>query len=135
MIFRALMLSIVATSVIAVSAAFACSCVRFASAETQLRNAEVMFVGRAIETTTREDNGMTVGVTRFVVERTLKGDARNVQTVEHLTTMGGMCGVVFARGQAYTILASAHRGRLATGSCSRPQFPIAEFEKALGLRP
>lgn len=136
MIFRALILSVVATSVIAVSAALACSCVRYANAEAQLRNADVMFVGRAVETTTREeDGGLTVGVTRFVVERTLKGDARDVQTVEHSTTMRGMCGVVFAGGQTYTVLASAHGGRLATGSCSRPQFPIAEFEQALGLRP
>lgn len=134
MIFRALILSIIATSVIAVSAAFACSCVRYANAEAHLRNAEVMFVGRAVETITRNDNGMTVGVTRFVAVRTLKGHARDVQSIEH-SMVGGMCGVTFRRGETYAVIADADGHRLVTSSCSMPQFPIAEYEQALGLRP
>ncbi len=134
MIFRALILSVVATSVIAVSAALACSCVRYANAEAQLRNAEIMFVGRAVETVTRDDNGMTVGVTRFAVVRTLKGHARDVQSIEH-SMVGGMCGVTFRRGQTYAVIADADGHRFVTSSCSMPQFPIAEFERVLGLRP
>lgn len=134
MIFRALILSVVATSVIAVGAAFACSCVHYANAEAQLRNAEVMFVGRAVETTTREENGMTIGITLFEVERTLKGDAHDVLRIEH-SMVGGMCGVTFQRGQAYAVIAEADDHRFVTSSCSAPQSPIAVFEQALGLRP
>lgn len=125
---RTLAISLVATGVVAVGAAFACSCVRYPTAAAQLQNAEAMFVGRADGTATREVEGMQLGTTRFTVVRTLKGRPQVVQSVDHGTDMGGMCGVTFQPGRTYTIIASVHRGRLQTSSCSRPQFPIQEYE-------
>ena len=131
MILRSLGISLIATGVIAVGAAVACSCVHYESAAAQLQEAEVMFIGRVEQTVTRRDDGMTVGVTRFAVERTLKGEARTVRRIEHSVVTGGMCGVVFQRDRTYTIIAHGYRGRLHTGSCSMPQFPLEEYDRAL----
>jgi len=130
MIVRTLGLSLVAAGSVAVSAAIACSCVRHASAEDQLRGADVMFVGRAEETSTRSMDGYRGGVTRFTVERTIKGEARAVRRIAHGMDMGGMCGVVFQRGRTYAVIAYASEDRLHTNSCSMPQFPIEDYVRA-----
>ena len=131
MIVRTLGLSLIAAGAIAVSAAVACSCLPFPSAKAQLDDAAVMFVGRADGTATRREDGMSVGVTRFVVQRTLKGEARPVRRIEHGMDMGGMCGLQFERGRTYTVIAYVHDGRLHTSMCSQPQFPIEAYERAL----
>jgi len=134
MLVRRLGLSLIMAGAIAVSAAIACSCARHPSAAAQLRDAEVMFVGRAERTATRSENGLTIGVTRFAVERTLKGEVRAERRIEHGMETGGMCGVVFQRGRTYTVIAHAHEGRLVTSSCASPQFPLADYERALTAR-
>lgn len=130
MIVRTLGLSLIAAGSVAVSAAIACSCVRYPSAEAQLRSAEVMFVGRAEQTSRRSGDGYPAGVTRFTVEHTIKGEARAVRRIAHGMEMGGMCGIVFQRGRTYVVIAEALEGRLHTSSCSRPQFPIEDYERA-----
>ena len=105
MIVRTLGLSLIAAGVVAVSAAVACSCVRYPSAAAHLEQAEVMFVGRAVETTTRSDDGYPSGVTRFAVTRTIKGEAKAVRRIAHGMETGGGCGVVFQRGRTYTVVA------------------------------
>ena len=133
MAFRLLALSIAAAAALSAGAALACSCARWESAEAQLRNSAVMFVGRAEETTTETRDGLEVGVTRFTVQRTLKGAALATRQIQHGMETGGMCGVQFQRGRTYTIIANVHEGQLWTGSCSKPQFPLADYERALGL--
>ena len=131
MIARIFILSLLATGVVAVGTALACSCVRFPTAAAQLQNADAMFIGRVEGTAVRPVDGYLSSTTRFRVTRTIKGPTRAVQNVDHSTVMGGMCGVTFQRGRSYTIIASANRGRLQTSSCSRPQFPIQDFERAM----
>ena len=132
---RALFLpALVAASVLAASAAWACSCVRYESAAQQLAQADVMFTGRVVSATNHalgDDHPESWVTTRFEVRRTIKGEAQAEQVVLHATDMGGNCGVQFVPGQDYTVI--AHRrpdGALTTSSCSAPQFPLADYEQA-----
>lgn len=128
MIVRTLSLSLVVTMTMAVTAALACSCPRFRSAEAQLQRTDVMFVGRAVRTQVEGERS----VTQFAVRRTIKGEVRSTQLIEHTVAGTKMCGVAaFQRGRDYTILASRHEGRLHTGACSQPQFPIAAYDSAM----
>ncbi|MDB5472588.1 MAG: hypothetical protein JWR84_4148 [Caulobacter sp.] len=124
---------IVALVLAAVSAttALACSCVRYASAAEQFAKAEVMFVGRADG---RETLSGGAAVTRFVVEKTLKGDRQRIRKVAHGENTGGMCGIRFDRGRTYLVIAYRNQGLLRTNSCSAPQFPRAEFERLAARR-
>jgi hypothetical protein len=131
---RALFVSLVLAPVIVAGGALACSCIRFPNAAAELQATDLMFIGRAEATTTQRRDGGTLGVTRFTVQRTLKGDARSVQSIEHSVQTGGMCGVVFTRGRTYTVMASIEGGRLMTGSCASPQFPLADYERVLAGR-
>ncbi len=128
MILRSLALSLFVAATIAVTAAIACSCMRFPNAAAQLQRTDVMFIGRAVQT----QNEGPRSTTQFAVQRTIKGDVRSTQLVEHTVAPTGMCGVAaFQRGRTYTILASRFEGRLHTGACSQPQFPIEEYEAAM----
>ena len=129
-----LLSALVAVSVLAAGAAWACSCVRYESAARQLAEAEVMFIGRAVSSANHalgDHHPDGVVTTRFEVRRTIKGAPLAERVVLHSTQMGGMCGVRFARGRDYVVI--AHRrpaGGLSTSSCSAAQFPLAEYEQA-----
>ena len=125
-------LSILSLSVLtAAGAAWACSCVRYANAQAQLEDTELMFVGRATHLAGESPGDSQPGITEFTVERTLKGEHRAVRRIAHGRTMGGMCGVQFQRGRTYVVLASAFGGRLSTSACQSAQFPLADYENAL----
>lgn len=132
---RALFLpALVAASVLAASAAWACSCVGYESADRQLAEADVMFTGRVVSRTNHAlgdhhpDSWVT---TRFEVRRTIKGEPLAQRAVRHSTETGGMCGVRFVPGQDYAVIAHFRPdGALETSSCSAPQFPLADYERA-----
>lgn len=133
MLIRTFALATVAALTLAVGAAFACSCVRYNSAQEQLERSSVAFIGRVASTTAGENTDSRM--TRFTVEKTLKGSPQTSRTVRHSIQTGGMCGVTFQSGRSYLILAREHEGRLVTSSCSMPQFPQADFEAAAARQP
>ncbi|MDO9336705.1 MAG: hypothetical protein Q7T61_09920 [Caulobacter sp.] len=104
---------------------------RFAPAKdpvSHLARADVAFVGRVIGT--RPIRGREGEIeTRFQVTRTLKGPAAPVRLVQQNTTT--TCGDVdFRPGQTVLVLAVKVEGRLATSTMLRPQFPVADYERA-----
>ncbi len=125
-----------AASALAAGAAWACSCIPQASAEAQLAQADVAFVGRVIETRAgpdaASDNPYAEVTTRFAVSRTLKGEALTEIAVQHLPgELSATCGVDFQPGRDILVLAHARGDKLTTGLCSLPQFPLADFERAV----
>jgi hypothetical protein len=118
----------------AAGAAWACSCLRYDNAQAQLDNAEIMFVGRAVSTYPSSNRQWEAepGITEFTVERTLKGEHRAVRRIAHDQETSFGCGIRFQTGQTYVVLASTYQGRLSTSVCQSPQFPLAEYENALG---
>lgn len=125
-------------------AAWACSCVGYRSAEAQLAETPLMFVGRAVRTVPEgavpeprpgPAPRIAGGVTRFEVQRTLKGRAMTVRRIAHSTSGEASCGVAFTPGQTYVVMARADEGRLTTSLCSQPQFPLPDYERALGRLP
>lgn len=125
-----------ALAVVAVSAgaAWACSCVRFQSAAEQYAKAPLVFVGRADgREVLHRDGGAPSGATRFIVQKTLKGERQRVRRIVHGEN-DGMCGISFRRGQTYLVIAYRNGGRWHTNSCSAPQFPRAEFERLAARR-
>lgn len=120
---------------VSASATWACSCLRFNSAAEQYAQASLVFVGRADgREILHRDGGAPIGATRFVVERTLKGERQRVRRIVHGEDTGGMCGIRFRRGQTYLVIAYRSQGRWHTNSCSAPQFPQAEFERLAARR-
>jgi hypothetical protein len=122
-----------ATTVLVAGAACACECPRWRSAAEQLSKSEVAFVGRAVSTLPETGLGGREGnvVTEFAVTRTLKGRHQPVRRVAHYPgPEGSTCGVSFGRSREVLILTSAKASRLYTSSCRRPQFPLADFERA-----
>lgn len=117
------------------TAAWACSCVRFNSAREQFDKAQLVFVGRAEgRELTGRDGGQPAAVTRFVVQRTLKGPRERVRRIAHSEETAGMCGIRFQRGRTYLVIAYRGDVRWHTNSCSAPQFPRAEFERLAARR-
>jgi hypothetical protein len=113
--------------------ALACSCVRYASARAQLEEADVMFVGVAEASSPPTPGAVPLVSTRFRVTRTLKGATGPLETVQHWKANGGNCGVDFAPGRTYVIIAHRDDGQLGTSGCSRPQFPLEDYERAVHL--
>lgn len=114
----------------AAGTALACSCIGYADAATQLAEARLMVVARA-EWTKPERGATDPGqkVTRFRVVRTIKGEPRRAWQIAHHVE-SATCGVVFQPGEEYVIIAGAWQGRMSTGLCQQPQFPLADFETA-----
>lgn len=128
---------IAAVLLVAVSAttALACSCVRFKSAAEQYSKASLIFIGRADgRDILNRDGGPPTAATRFIVQRTLKGERQRVRKIVHGEETAGMCGIRFRRGQTYLVIAYRSQGRWHTNSCSAPQFPRAEFERLAARR-
>lgn len=132
-VMRKVAITLAFATILAAGTALACRCVQYASAADHLREADVMFVGRAEESVARDEDGLSLGLTRFAVQTTIKGNAQAVRSVVH-DTEPTACGVTFVPGRTYTILASWNDGRLVTGSCSRPQFPLGDYVRAAGAR-
>ncbi|MFN3574727.1 MAG: hypothetical protein ACK4TR_14480 [Phenylobacterium sp.] len=114
----------------AASTAWACSCIGYADAASQLAEAQVMVIARAERT--KPERGASdprQSVTRFRVVRTIKGEPRRAwQFAHHID--GATCGVVFQPGKEYVVIASAWQGRMSTSLCQQAQFPLAEYEGA-----
>ncbi|MCE3289492.1 MAG: hypothetical protein K0R83_1504 [Caulobacter sp.] len=128
---------LVAVALVAASAttALACSCLRFKSAAEQYAKASLVFVGRADgREILNRDGGAPTAATRFVVQRTLKGERQRVRRIVHSEETAGMCGIRFRRGQTYLVIAYRSEGRWHTNSCSAPQFSRAEFERLAARR-
>ncbi|NBB16447.1 hypothetical protein GVN21_13860 [Caulobacter sp. SLTY] len=125
-----LLIGALAMVAVSASAAWACSCVRYKSAAEQYAKGQLIFIGRADgrEVLSR-DGGPPPAATRFVVQRTLKGEPQKMRRIVHGEATGGMCGIRFQRGRTYLVIAYRNEGRWRTNSCSAPQFPRAEFER------
>lgn len=109
-------------------ASLACSCLRAESAASHAAMADVVFAGRAIDT---RRLGPNEAATSFRVEAALKGRTGGVVQVGH-GLESAACGVTFRPGERVLVLASrGPRGELRTSLCSRPQFPEAEYRRAL----
>jgi hypothetical protein len=126
-------LAVPAALILAASAgaALACKCVQHRDAGTQLEQAQLMVVARA-EWTRSERGAADPGqvVTRFVVSRTLKGQARRDWRIAH-HVQSPTCGVTFQPGREYVLLAGPELGRMTTSLCQQPQFPLADYERAV----
>ncbi len=119
-----------AASMGAAGLAWACSCVRFNTAEEQLARSDAVFRGRVVKT---ERLGSHRSATTFVVVERLKGRLGQRVEVRHGAETGGACGVVFRRGQVVELAAyRTPNGRWNTNSCSMPQHPWREFRRAAG---
>ncbi len=91
-----------------------------------------MFIGVAEETISLSEFR---GATRFVVSRTLKGDALETRWIEHSVAAPSICGRHFERGESHTVLARVQDGRLSSAGCfDSVHFELADYERALGLR-
>lgn len=125
-----LILAVASASALAAGAAWACSCMRFDSAAEQLAQADVMFVGRVLDTTETAPQQAT---TRFEVVSTLKGSVHDTVEIRHTVNDGGAaCGVQFEVGQTAPVIAYETDGRLHTNLCSMPQFPLQDYEALQG---
>ena len=132
MVARSLVLSLGAALVLGVGATLACSCVRPASPEAQLRQTDVMFIGVAQETVILSEFR---GATRFAVSRTLKGESLETRWVEHSLAAPSTCGLNFEGGRSHTVLARMDQGSLRSAACvDSLHFELADYERALGLR-
>lgn len=112
---------------------WACSCIGYADAASQLADARVMVVARA--EWTKPERGASdprQSVTRFRVVRTIKGETRRAWQIAHHID-GATCGVVFQPGEEYVVIANAWQGRMSTGLCQQAQFPLAEYDAAARL--
>lgn len=127
--------------VLTATAAWACSCTNWRTAEAQLENTDVMFIGRAVSTTPTPDALRRQGrlndlsameTTRFEVRRTLKGAHVPSQIIAHAPEgAGAVCGVGFRTGRDYVVLANRYHGHLITGSCQRPLFPLSDYDRVV----
>lgn len=114
----------------AASAVWACSCIGYADAASQLADARVMVVARA--EWTKPERGASdprQKVSRFRVVRTIKGEPRRAWQIAHHID-GATCGVVFQPGKEYVVIADAWQGRMSTGLCQQAQFPLADYNAA-----
>jgi len=127
-----LFLAVAAAGLVAAEVAWACSCVRFNTAEEQLARSDAVFRGRVEKT---ERLGPNRAATTFVVVERLKGRLGQRVRVEHGTETGGACGVVFRRGQVRELAAyRTPNGRWNTNSCSMPQFAWKDMRRAARMR-
>ena len=114
-------------------AAWACHCATYKSAADQLSAADVMFVGRAVESEPESGRlaGMTRNITRFAVTKTLKGEVPPTVEVLHEPARKKNCGVSFRPGQTRIIFARRNAdGVLETSGCDAPQFLLVDYEAA-----
>ncbi len=112
--------------------AAACSCARYETAEAQLAQTEVLFLGKAVgEDSFTNIHGIPQPMTRFEIVRTLKGSAESVSSVAHIREEA-FCGVRYEAGQTYLVAAHRFEGRLWTSGCAAPRFPLKDYERALG---
>lgn len=124
---------VAATAVLVAGVAWACECVYFASAEHQLSEAKLAFVGQAVVTLSDSNQAVDPGdhVTRFMVSRTIKGPHRTFRSVSHYPgPEGGTCGVDFPPDQEVLVIATISADRLVTSSCHQPRFPLADYDRA-----
>lgn len=142
-----------AALLIAALPARACSCLGHDSAAEQAASADLIFIGRVIDTGPERDprgfwkrlDDWTKNrppphrqtLTTFQVDEALKGDPGRNITLRHSSgAQGGAdCGLDFPRGEALLIIAFRdHDGGYATSLCSMPQFPPEAFREALAQR-
>ena len=111
--------------------ALACSCIPRDSARAQLANADVMFLGRVAETRrTGRPPGSDEMVTRFTVQRTIKGTSVGAREVAH-DVESAACGLTFQPGQSYAVMARSNSAGLTTSLCMLPRFPISDYDRAV----
>lgn len=130
---RVLALFLAVTAVVAAGAALACECPFWRSATDQLSFSDVAFVGIPVSTLPERGPGGLDGnlVTEFRVTRTLRGPHQAIRRIAHYPgPVGATCGIDFSRGREVLVLAGSRDGRLYTGACQRPRFPLADFERA-----
>jgi hypothetical protein len=87
---------------------WACSCASWPPRK-HAKEAEVIFTGTALGT---EVDGYSAGTTTFQVDIAYKGPVAREMAVGHVTQEPA-CGLVFSKGQRYTVFADADKG---TGS-------------------
>lgn len=143
---RAFLLAALAALISALPA-MACSCLRFESAAEQAQSAELIFIGRVIDSGPERDPRTRMKrlgdwwagrpppvrghITTFQVDEALKGTpARNI-SLHHLpSTLSSQCGIDFRRGQALLVLAYPRtEGGYGTSLCALPQFPTESFRR------
>ena len=137
MTVRSLWLSLAfaaAISTSCVGGAAACSISHPESAAAHLANADVLFVGYAIDTKPIVSKGERLMETRFWVARTVKGRAQMYRTVRY--SIGGICdfGPLYEAGKRYEVLGYASPGQpyLHQGLMF---FPLRDYTRAArGMR-
>ena len=106
---------------IAVSPAWACSCIR-ESRKDQARRADVVFTGIAQHVWTEPNEpgrpkGDEQTHARFEVGKRYKGHPGNWVTIDP-GSPGNSCAFRFQEGRRYTVFADHYRGHLTTNLCS-----------------
>ena len=110
--------------------ASACSC-ESRTADQQVAQADVIFIGTATGKTGPDSKGATM-VTAFKVTEMLKGEPSQTLSVQHLKDLGGNCGVTFSiSSKPVLVIAHKKSGMLRTGYCSLPGAPEADIRTAL----
>lgn len=149
---RSALLGAIALFLIALPA-LACSCMRAESAAEQAESADIIFVGRVIDSGPAEKRGwwkqftdwvtgqpepmMLDDITTFQVDEVLKGAPGENVAIRHVNgAHSATCGISFPRGEALLILAYRRHDEsgYSTSLCSLPQFSEEEFRDALSAQ-
>ena len=131
--------------------ALACSCMRAESVAQQAETADIVFIGRVIDTgpagdrrgwwkqftdwvTGKPEPMMIEDITTFQVDEVLKRDPGENVAIRHVNgAHSATCGVSFPRGEPLLILAYRRHDEsgYSTSLCSLPQFSEQDFRDAL----
>lgn len=130
MLFRSAALIAAAVVAVAPTSALACYCDDPGSPARQLREADVVFVGRAGFS---RKVGPDLASTTFTVVEAFKPrslHARTQVSVSHFTR-SPMCGVSFIPLKKYILITYREEGGgLGTSSCSRPTHSVDAYRQA-----
>lgn len=141
---RILAAAVFVVTLVAGGSAAACSCLRPDTAEGHLASshAALVFKERGVGTRSFGDGS---AATTFQLEEVLRGRAGRTVEIEHAVDSAA-CGMSFTPGRSVLVLAtrrapgtqasrSSRRGGaapvLSTSLCSQPQFPEAEYRRAM----
>jgi len=105
-----------------------CSCTKYESAQQFVQFNDAIFRGEVVSS--KDEHG--IGVTRFQVLETLKGELPAQVAVTHPAPGPGKCGgVAFKPGQIVVIVAQGLVEDLGTTSCQIDAYPEARLRAAL----
>ena len=120
--------------ILTTSAALACSCRFYETAEEHVAQTSIIFEGTVTKTDhpgflfEKKENLETT----FAVTRAIKGEIAEEMIVRHVNgEICCLCGVNFEEGESYLIFAYRNnKGELHTNSCSQPYHAKEDYERA-----